>query len=149
MVQNKQVIFAKHTTSGFPVPGEHLQIRTAEFDMDAPLAQDEYIIKNLLVSIDPYMTVRMGVAPMGSNFVLGKPAVGFGMSVVVKSNNPNIKEGDMLHSYSGNGPYEEYTKVSGDLLKAYRLCDEAKTSGLPLSNYVGVLSMPGLTAYYG
>ncbi|ORY98171.1 hypothetical protein BCR43DRAFT_514496 [Syncephalastrum racemosum] len=148
MVLNKQVIFVKHVTAGFPVPGEHLQVHATELDLDAPLAQDEYIIKNLVFSIDPYMAVRMRPGHMAGNFVLGKPAVGFGMGVVIKSNNPDIKEGDLVQSM-GNGPYEEYTKVRGDLLQAYKVCNDPKTTGLPISNYAGVLSMPGLTAYYG
>ncbi|ORY98170.1 hypothetical protein BCR43DRAFT_524221 [Syncephalastrum racemosum] len=151
MVNNKQVLFTKVPPPGYPVPGEHMQVKESQFDLDQPLGADEYIIKNLYLSVDPYMRGRMRDASKesySSAFGLGKPMDGFTISVVLKSNNANVKEGDLVYG-QGAGQFEEYTKVTGHLLKVYTVRNNPKTTGLPLSNYVGALGMPGLTAYAG
>lgn len=50
MVSNKQVIFSKVPT-GYPVAGEHITIRTSEFDLDQPLNDGEFITKTLDLSV--------------------------------------------------------------------------------------------------
>lgn len=151
MVSNKQVLFTKVPPPGYPVPGEHMQVKESQFDLEQPLGQDEYIVKNLYLSVDPYMRGRMRDASKASYspaFALNKPMDGFTIGVVLKSNNANVKEGDLVYG-QGAGQFEEYTKVTGFLLNIYKVRNDAKTTGLPLSNYVGALGMPGLTAYAG
>ncbi|ORY98168.1 hypothetical protein BCR43DRAFT_557123 [Syncephalastrum racemosum] len=151
MVANKQVLFTKIPTT-FPVAGEHMQVKESSFDLDVSLAENEYVIKNLALSVDPYMRGRMRDASIKSYspaFPLNKPMTGNTMSVVVKSNNPEVKEGDLVYGTTGAGVFEEYTKVTGPLLNYYKVRNDPKSTGLPITNYLGVLGMPGMTAYVG
>ncbi|KAF7727023.1 hypothetical protein EC973_005476 [Apophysomyces ossiformis] len=149
MVKNTQIIFSKVPT-GLPVDGEHLQIRTNSIDLEAPLSEGELIVKHLHISVDPYMRNRMRDASIESYFPafeLDKPLSGHVVGVVLKSNNPNYKPGDIV---TGFGAHEEYSRLSAAQAEAsYRVREDIKKNKLPLSHYVGVLGMPGLTAYVG
>ncbi|KAI9304133.1 hypothetical protein BJ944DRAFT_267302 [Cunninghamella echinulata] len=150
MVSNKQVIFSKVPT-GYPVAGEHITIKTTEFDLDQPLNDGEFITKTLDLSVDPYFRGRMRDASIKSYspaFIVDEPLNGHVMLQVVRSKNNNYKEGDLLYGY---GKYEEYVKYNDAFAKALRLVvrNDPKENGLPISNYVGVLGMPGMTAYVG
>lgn len=78
-------------------------------------------------------------------FALNEPMTGHTMREVVKSNNKNYSVGDLVY---GLGNFEEYTKLNDQVAKAYGLVvrNEPKSNGIPISNYVGVLGMPGMTA---
>ncbi|KAI8373802.1 hypothetical protein BD560DRAFT_433913 [Blakeslea trispora] len=152
MVSNKQVIYAK-APSDYPVPGEHMVIRESTIDLDAELAQGEFILKTLEISVDPYMRGRMrdpSIKSYAPAFDLDAPMTGDTMSVVVRSNNPDYKVDDLVYGRTARGRFEEYVKVDAEYAKtSYVVRNDAKTNGLPLSHYVGVLAMPGMTAYYG
>ncbi|KAI9313536.1 hypothetical protein BX666DRAFT_1977488 [Dichotomocladium elegans] len=147
--QNTQVIFSK-IPSEYPVAGEHMTIHKATVDLDGKLDEGSFIVKQLVISVDPYMRGRMRDASIKSYspaFPLNEPMTGNTMSVVVKSNNPNYKEGDLV--YGNLGVFEEYTIVPAAKQGFFTVRNDPKTNGLPLSYYVGVLGMPGLTAYVG
>ncbi|KAG2225001.1 hypothetical protein INT45_000122 [Circinella minor] len=148
---NKQVIFAKIPT-GYPVPGEHLKVEESTIDLDAPLPEGSFLLKLLDLSVDPYMRGRMrdpSVKSYSPAFPLGKPMTGDTMNVVIKSNNPNFKEGDLVYGKTGCGVFSEYVVIPKEMEPYFELRNEPKETGLPLSNYVGVLGMPGMTAYVG
>ncbi|KAK9759723.1 hypothetical protein K7432_016987 [Basidiobolus ranarum] len=67
-----------------------------------------------------------------------------GVSEVIKSKNPEYKEGDIVTGMIG---WENYTVISGG--KDLRKIEGARESSIPLSYYLGVLGMPGMTAYAG
>lgn len=151
MVENKQVLFTKIPTT-YPSAGEHMQVKAATFNLDRQLGQGEFILKLLVLSVDPYMRGRMrdpSVKSYAPAFELNKPMTGDTISVVVKSNNPDFKEGDFVAGKTAQGVFEEYTLVTKDLISGYKLRNEPKETGLPITNYLGVLGMPGMTAYYG
>ncbi|KAI8967133.1 hypothetical protein BDF20DRAFT_901880 [Mycotypha africana] len=154
MVQqnNKQVIFSQ-IPSGLPDPKKDMSIRTSTMDLDAPLAKGEFILKTLEISVDPYMRGRMRDASIESYapaFPLHERMTGDTMSVVVRSHHPDYKVGDLVYGRTALGLFEEYVKVDADYAKqAYVVRNDAKENKLPLSHYVGVLAMPGMTAYYG
>jgi hypothetical protein len=79
-------------------------------------------------------------------FTLNEPMNGHVVAEVIKSNNPKYKQGDYVY---GNGPFQEYTHVPAAQAARFVVRNEARDSGLPISYYVGVLGMPGLTAYVG
>jgi len=79
-------------------------------------------------------------------FQLNEPMNGHVVAEVIKSNNPKFKQGDYVY---GNGPFQEYTHVPAAQAGRFVVRNEARDSGLPVSNFVGVLGMPGLTAYVG
>ncbi|KAL7308992.1 hypothetical protein PS15m_011131 [Mucor circinelloides] len=152
MVANKQVIFTK-IPSTLPVAGEHMKVKESTIDLDAELPKGDFILKTLEISVDPYMRGRMRDASIESYapaFALDEPMTGDTMSVVVKSNNPDYKVDDLVYGRTGQGIFAEYVQVNAQYAKhAYVVRNDAKSNGLPLSHYVGVLAMPGMTAYYG
>jgi NADPH-dependent curcumin reductase CurA len=152
MVSNKQVIFTSIPTA-FPVAGKNMKIKESTIDLDAELPKGDFILKTLEISVDPYMRGRMrdpSIDSYAPAFPINEPMTGDTMSVVVKSNNPDYKVDDLVYGRTGQGIFEEYVQVNAQYAKnAYVVRNDAKTNGLPLSHYVGVLAMPGMTAYYG
>ncbi|KAG2191791.1 hypothetical protein INT46_003777 [Mucor plumbeus] len=152
MVSNKQVIFTSIPTA-FPVADENMKIKESTIDLDAELPKGDFILKTLEISVDPYMRGRMrdpSIDSYAPAFPINEPMTGDTMSVVVKSNNPDYKVDDLVYGRTGQGIFEEYVQVNAQYAKnAYVVRNDAKTNGLPLSHYVGVLAMPGMTAYYG
>ncbi|KAL9537763.1 hypothetical protein MBANPS3_011489 [Mucor bainieri] len=152
MVTNKQLIFAK-IPDGLPVNGEHIQVRETTLDLDAALPDGDFILKTLEIAVDSYLRGRMRdpkIPSWNQAFDINKPMTGDTVSVVVKSNNPNYKVDDIVVGRSTLGLLESYVQVSADYAKdAYVVRNDAKSNGLPLSNYVGALGMPGFTAWYG
>lgn len=152
MVANKQVIFTSIPAT-FPVADENMKIKESTIDLDAELPKGDFILKTLEISVDPYMRGRMrdpSIESYAPAFAVNEPMTGDTMSVVVKSNNPDYKVDDLVYGRTGQGIFKEYVQVNAQYAKnAYVVRNDAKTNGLPLSHYVGVLAMPGMTAYYG
>ncbi|KAG0347031.1 hypothetical protein BG004_000256 [Podila humilis] len=145
MVQssNKQVLYLEQPTD-FPAPGKHLGVQTTT--LDAQLEENEVLLRNLVVSIDPYLRERMIDEPdlFVSNYIIGKPFSSGGVSEVIQSRNPKFAVGDIV---TGEVGWEEFTQVSAAALAEFNVIPGARDSKLPLSTYIGVLGMPGLTAY--
>ncbi|CAO3628381.1 unnamed protein product [Mucor hiemalis] len=148
MVSNTQIIFAKVPTA-FPVVGEHMVINKSEIDLDAEIPQGAVLTKTLVLSVDPYMRGRMRDASVKSYspaFTLNEPMSGHTVLEVLKSNNDKFAVGDYLY---GLGPFSEYAVIPEPYTAYLELRNDIKDSGLPITNYVGVLGMPGMTAYVG
>lgn len=148
MVANTQIIFAKVPTT-FPEAGEHMVINKSEIDLEAEIPQGAILVKTLCLSVDPYMRGRMRDASVQSYspaFPLNQPMSGHIVGEVLKSNNDKFNVGDYVY---GMGAFAEYTVVPEAYLGYLEVRNEIKTSGLPITNYVGVLGMPGMTAYVG
>ncbi|RZU48301.1 hypothetical protein EV385_0014 [Krasilnikovia cinnamomea] len=101
----------------------------------------QVLVRNLLMSVDPYMRGRMDdresyVAP----YEVGKPLEGGAVGEVVASGDERIKPGTtVLHGLG----WRDYA-----LLDAKHV-NPVDPSVAPLGAYLGVLGMPGLTAYAG
>lgn len=124
-------------------------VEKSTIDLDASLAEGEFIVKTLVLSVDPYMRGRMRAPEKKSYsppFIVGQSMNGHVVAEVIKSNNPKFKQGDYVY---GNGPFEEYYHVRAAEAARFVVRNEARDSGLPVSYFVGVLGMPGLTAYAG
>ncbi|KAH8552392.1 hypothetical protein BGW37DRAFT_519166 [Umbelopsis sp. PMI_123] len=144
---NTQVHFTKIPMT-FPQPGEHMKVVKSEIDLNASLPKGDFIVKTLVLSVDPYMRNRMNGPEIQSyipGFELNKPMAGHVIAKVIKTNNPEFKEGDFVF---GLGNFEEYTHVPADA-NGFVVRNEARDSGLPLSYFLGILALPGLTAYAG
>lgn len=105
------------------------------------LQEGEVLLKSLYVSVDPYMRGRMSdaksyVAP----YEVGHPITGGIVAEVVASRNSRLREGAVV---LGNLPWQKYTVHSGSGLNII------DPDAAPLSYYLGILGMPGLTAYFG
>jgi NADPH-dependent curcumin reductase len=100
----------------------------------------EVLRRTMYLSLDPYMRGRMNEGPSYAAPVkLGDVMVGHTVSEVVESRNPMFRAGDIVAGYDG---WQEYAQSDGrDLRKLDR--------SLRLTSAIGVLGMPGLTAYVG
>ncbi len=110
---------------------------------DAPLPQlsaGQVLVRNHFLSLDPYMRGRMSDAKSYAKCVeIGGVMVGATVGEVVASRNSSFAEGDAVIGSFG--------------WQLYGVCDGATlhkvNRRLPLSAYLGVLGMPGVTAYVG
>lgn len=148
---NQQVIFSQVCKNSIPVPGEHLQVLASDIDLDAPLADGAYIVKHLYFSIDPYF--RHGLANFPPNiwgFQLGEVVRGVALGVVLRSSNPKYPQGAIVLSGFAKALFTEYSIIQESEQDHYQvLLEDAKASKVPLSNYLGVLGVAGMTGYYG
>ncbi len=134
--QNRQVLL-KRRPSGAPA--------ATDFEIaDAPLpdpAEGEVLVRGIYLSLDPYMRGRISAVRSYAKPVdIGAVMEGRVVGEVVRSRDPSFREGD--HVFGGSG-WQLYSAVSGgNLIKL----DPAEA---PLSTVLGVLGMPGLTAYVG
>ncbi|MBC9716069.1 NADP-dependent oxidoreductase [Streptomyces sp. TRM66268-LWL] len=111
-----------------------------ETPLAAP-AEGRILVKNLHFSVDPYMRGRMNdVKSYTPPFQLDQPMDGGAVGVVVASNAEGFAEGD--HVLHGLG-WRDYADVPAQHAK------KVDPNLAPLSTYLGVLGMPGLTAYAG
>ncbi|HST13949.1 MAG TPA: NADP-dependent oxidoreductase [Gaiellaceae bacterium] len=101
----------------------------------------EVLVRNVFVSVDPYMRSRMsGIRTYVGPYEVGDPIDGGAVGRVVASNDPGFAEGDWV--LSGLGWCEGGTTDAKHLRK---LDPELA----PPSTALGVLGMPGLTAWVG
>jgi NADPH-dependent curcumin reductase CurA len=105
------------------------------------LADGELLVRNTWMSVDPYMRGRMNdrksyVPP----FQLGEPLSGGAVGVVVASTVDEFAEGDTVLHQLG---WRELAIVEA------RFARKVDTAVAPAPAYLGVLGMPGLTAYVG
>jgi NADPH-dependent curcumin reductase CurA len=100
----------------------------------------EVLRRTIYLSLDPYMRGRMSDAKSYAPPVaLGDVMCGHTVSEVVESRNPAFRAGEIVTGYDG---WQEYASSNGQDLR--------KLDGsLPLTSAIGVLGMPGLTAYVG
>lgn len=105
------------------------------------IGTDEILLKTKYVSVDPYLRGRMNDAKSyTSPFQLNKPISSGIVAEVVESNLSGFSKGDFV---SGLLEWKEFQKSNGNnLLKV----DPTKA---PLSTYLGILGMTGLTAFLG
>ncbi|TYI38157.1 hypothetical protein ES332_A02G006100v1 [Gossypium tomentosum] len=101
------------------------------------------LVKNHYLSCDPYMRLLMKnqSTEIFDPYTPGAPITGLGVSKVIDSRNPELKEGDLFWGITG---WEEYS-----LLKSSEGLFKIHHTDIPLSYYTGILGMPGLTAYGG
>lgn len=102
--------------------------------------EGQILLRNLTLSLDPYMRGRMSAAKSYAPPVeLGDVMVGGAVSRVVASRHPDFREGELVLAYTG---WQDYALSDGQ--GVLKLGDLARPS-LAL----GVLGMPGFTAYMG
>ena len=108
----------------------------------APEPQDgQVLLRTLWLSLDPYMRGRMSAARSYAKPVeVGEPMVGGTVNEVVASKHPDFKPGDVVLGYAG---WQDYAVSDGAGLRKL----DARRA--PVSTALGVLGMPGMTAYAG
>ncbi len=112
----------------------------AEVELEDP-RDGELLIRNAFVSVDPYMRGRMNdVKSYVPPFQLGEPMTGGAVGEVAASRHEGFSEGDWVTHMQG---WREAAVVDG------RAVQRIDPDLAPVSSYLGVLGMPGLTAYVG
>jgi NADPH-dependent curcumin reductase CurA len=112
--------------------------------VDAPLAAPdagEALVRNDWLSLDPYMRGRMNdVKSYAPSVQLGQVMVGQTVGEVLESRDPRFKPGDQVLTQLG---WQLYGVAKGSELTPI------DTGRAPASCYLGVLGMPGITAWFG
>ena len=107
----------------------------------APLKDGELLLKARYISVDPYMRGRMSDAKSYVQaFEVGQPLNGGVIAEVTESRNPEFMPGDFV---LGHLQWQEQQVVNAEQVK------KLDKNEAPLSLYLGMLGMPGLTAYFG
>ena len=123
--------------SGAPTPDDF-----AIVDSPAPTIEDGHVLRRTIyLSLDPYMRGRMNDARSYAKPVaLGDVMVGGTVSEVVESSHPSFKAGDFVVGMDG---WQQWASSAPTGLQ------RLDPTVAPISTALGVLGMPGLTAYVG
>ncbi|QSI49088.1 NADP-dependent oxidoreductase [Thermobispora bispora] len=136
-MKTRQVLLAARPT-GWPRPDD---FAVAEAELPEP-ADGRFLVRNVFMSVDPYMRGRMNA---GKSYVppfqVGEPLTGGAIGEVLESKAPGFAPGDLvLHDFG----WREHA-----VLDAAAARKVPRIPGVSPSAYLGVLGMPGLTAYVG
>ena len=104
------------------------------------LAQGEVLVRPRHLSLDPYLRLQMAQRHLSGNLLPGQPVVSELVGEVVESRAETFRPGDVV---AGFGAWAERTIIPVSGLRAIDFGDLAASLAL------GVLGMPGLTAYAG
>jgi NADPH-dependent curcumin reductase CurA len=135
-VKNNKIVLASR-----PVGEPKLSDFRSE-SSDAPEPKEgQVLLRTLFLSLDPYMRGRMSEAKSYAQPTsIGDVMEGGTVSEVIKSKNPQFAEHDIVLGYGG---WQEYALSDGTNLRKLDPLTAPPTTAL------GVLGMPGLTAYTG
>jgi NADPH-dependent curcumin reductase CurA len=133
---NRQVLL-KRRPNGMPVPEDFAIV-------DSPLPEPgdgQVLLRGIYLSLDPYMRGRIsGQRSYAKPTEIGEVIEGRVVGRVLSSRHPDFREGDIV---SGGYGWQTHSAVDG---KGLTKLDPAAA---PLSTALGILGMPGLTAYVG
>jgi hypothetical protein len=105
------------------------------------LKENEVLVKILYLSVDPYMRGRMNDRPSYiPPFEIGAPISGGSVGEVVESKFSSLKKGDIVY---GMLAWSDHVIAKGSELQ------KLDPHLAPVSTALGVLGMPGITAYFG
>jgi NADPH-dependent curcumin reductase len=134
--KNRQILLTSRP-SGEPSQDNFQLVET---DIPKP-GSGQMLLRTIYLSLDPYMRGRMNAGPSYSAPVeIGEVMVGQSVCEVVESNVPNCRSGDIVLASTG---WQEYSLSDGEDTR------KIDRSLVPLSYALGVLGMPGFTAYAG
>ena len=127
----------KQYPEGVPGP-DSFQLEKVNF---GKLNEGDILIKNIWMSVDPYMRGRMiGVKTYAEPFEIGEVLYGGAIGQVIESLHADYKPGCYVKSMQG---WREYFISKGEDL------DKIDCELAPPQTYLGVMGMPGMTAYVG
>ncbi|MCH4564590.1 NADP-dependent oxidoreductase [Halomonas sp. EGI 63088] len=105
------------------------------------LAEGEVRIRNTWLSVDPYMRGRMsGVKTYVDPFVIDEPLEGAAVGEVIESRDSRLAVGDKVRHMAG---WRDIAQLPGDQVEPLPSIE------VPEQAYLGVLGMPGMTAWTG
>ncbi|KAF7336156.1 NAD(P)-binding protein [Mycena venus] len=140
-IQNARVLF-NSVPESYPVPGETTVYDPSQtIDIEAEPLNGGFLLKTLVLSIDPYLRNRMQKPEEKPNlppFQIGAPLEGIGIGVVLRSESAGVEPDFTVHQ-----EYAVYPELVGGMQILQKLPE------LPLTVYVNAAGIPGLTAYAG
>jgi NADPH-dependent curcumin reductase CurA len=135
-VTNRRIVLAARP-EGEPKPTD-FRLETVEVPDPGP---GQVLLRTRWLSLDPYMRGRMSTAKSYAEPVeIGEVMVGGTVSEVVASQHPNYAVGDTVLGYAG---WQEHALSDGTGLR------KLDPAAAPVSTALGILGMPGMTAYTG
>ncbi|KAM3458323.1 hypothetical protein MY3296_000529 [Beauveria thailandica] len=143
MAPNKTLIF-KQVPKGLPVPGQDLVVENRDIDLETP-PKGGLVLEVLEASYDPYLRGRMrdsNSKSYSAAFELNGPVSNATLSRVLKSDNPDYQQGDIVRAQT---PIAEYVRLDDPAkVQAYKI---QNPHNVDLSYFLGPLGMSGLTAW--
>ncbi len=135
-MQSKQWHLAARPV-GVPKPTDFALVTV---DLPDPV-DGEVLVRNTVMSVDPYMRGRMNdVKSYAPPWQIGEVVDGGAVGEVIASHSPKHKVGDLVMHGQG---WREHALGAADQFRG------VDATLVPASAYLGVLGMPGLTAYAG
>ncbi len=137
----------------FSTPARNRRVLLARRPADIPLKEDfaldeaavpepgdgEFLVRNIYLSVDP---AQRGWASAEGNYSapvpLGGPMRALAVGIVLRSRNPDVREGEYLYGWFG---WQDYAVARTDAIL------NRGRHGVPLSAYAGLLGINGLTAF--
>jgi NADPH-dependent curcumin reductase len=136
MAANKQVLLANRPTGWV----KESDFRIVETPVPAP-GEGHVLVKNSYLSLDPYMRGRMNDArSYAAKAELGEVMTGETVGEVIESRSAKFAKGDWV---AGRVGWQQYAISDGSNLR------KIDTQLAPPSAHLGVVGMPGVTAYVG
>jgi NADPH-dependent curcumin reductase CurA len=133
---NRQVVLASRP-EGYPTEDNFEVVETPI----PQLREGQVLLRTLWLSLDPYQRGRMNdTASYAPPLRIGDVVVGGTVCKVVASRRHDLAEGDIVQ---GNTGWQTYVVSDGSALR------KLDPQLAPISTALGVLGMPGLTAYHG
>ena len=135
-MRNLQVVLASRPQG----PVTEKNFRLVESAIPSP-NQGQVLVRNLYLSLDPYMRMRMNDGKSYAPPVqLGEVMIGGTIGEVIESKDPRFSKGDVV---GGRAGWQLFATADASTLR------KVDTRGAPLSTALGVVGMPGVTAWYG
>lgn len=132
MTDNTRVLFVKRPVGWV----DETSFAVVQHDIAQPGPAD-VVVRTIYLSVDPYLRGRMA-----GGFVEGDVMVSRGVGQVVSSGHERWKPGDLVWGFFG---WEQFTVIR----RGEGLHPVDPSLGVPISYYIDVLGMPGLTAWVG
>ena len=132
---NRRIVLAS-VISGIP---RAESFRVVEADIPEP-GDNEILVRHIYLSLDPYQRSAIAGIHLSADRALAEEEVPSAETVgqVIASRHPDFAAGDYIRHFGG---WQEYSLSDGT--QAFKIDPEQA----PLSTFLGILGMPGLTAY--
>ena len=133
---NRQIVLRSRPV-GMPTPGDFELVESP-----VPTPKDgEALTRTIYLSLDPYMRGRIsGARSYAQSVEPGQVIVGGTVGEVLESKHPGVARGDIVLGYDG---WQSHAVAKGGGLR------KLDPKQAPISTALGVLGMPGMTAYVG
>ena len=135
-MESSQFVLASRPI-GLPSPANFRLEKTVLNDLN----DNEVLLKSWYISVDPYMRGRMNSAKSyAASFEVDQPIKGGIVAKVIESKSKSVLAGDVV---VGTLPWATYSVEKAENLR------KVDVQKVPPGYYLGILGMPGITAYFG